>query len=716
MNKKTLFFFFLFFFFLSVFNGKLVEASEENVNLYDGRLGYLYSNSSTTFMIWSSSASEIDVVVEGKENKPMTKEDSNNIWIATIGGDLSGYEYSFNIRYADGTTYENVLDPYGKYLNMTKTRNMIFNDNYIYLENWDKIENLKIEDQNKIIYGLDLDTFTTHTTWYGDSSKQGKLLSLSQDSTSYNNISTGFDHIKNLGVTYIQIPKLIETSSPFVVNDKYVSGVNGYSGSYELRSVVDAYYNSNMGIIVEFDFSILNDVYINVLSKVDRDYYSVLDGKADLNKIMTKKYIKDILNYWVEIYNLSGIKLANMSMFDYNLVNEISANLKNINKNILVYGDGSYLVKIDSAAGENNLSKLDGVAMLNNSLNYAMFGELNDKNTKGILSGVYSQELIETLKFTLLSTVDNGEIDYSLVKGISYKSYWGNSNSFEIINSFGSSNGLSLYDKLLINNLTGNDLIERKMILAFGTLMMSGGIPYIEAGNEFLASFQNFDDTNDSVCTDNLSFCFYNINSKKIIDWSFVYDNKDMVNNFRSLVNFRKRDNEVIQTSSEQIAKRVKIYTEEDGVIGYIRNYPNAYVDETQNLLVLFNYSNSDYIIDDYTEKGWKGLYNYNLSNRDGDNINMKQNSIYIAKQVRPPVVNQWVLLLMVVGIISLLYSVNIFLNKKLVEKRGYDINQINKKYRPFINKNKIKKEASKTDYSEVEDLSAKQFEEDKKE
>lgn len=704
MNKKTLFCFFLFFFFFSIFNGKLVKASEENVNLYDGKLGYSYSNSSTTFMIWSSSASEIEVVVEGKEIKPMIKEANNNTWIATVGGDLSGYEYSFNIKYLDGTIYENVLDPYGKYLNSTKTKNMIFNDSYIYLEDWDKIDDLLINDQNKIIYGLDLDTFTTHNTWYGNSLNQGKLLSLNQSSTSYNNFSTGFDHIKSLGVTYVQIPKLIDEVSPFVVNNKYVSGENGYSGSYELRSVVDSYYKSNIGIILEFDFDNLDNGFSEILLKTDKNYYVVRDGKLDLSKRMSQRYIKDIVNYWVETYNLSGIKFKNMSMFDYDLINEVSSSLKKINKNILIYGNGSYSTKNENAAGENNLSKLDGVAMLNNSFNYAMFGELNDKDTQGILSGVYSPEMIESLKFTLLSTVDNGQIDYSLVKGISYKSYWGNDNSFEIVNALGSSEGLSVYDKLLINNLTGNDLIERKMVLAFGTLMMSGGIPYIEAGNEFLASFQNFDDSSDSICTENLNFCFYSVNSRKLIDWSFVYDKKDMVNNFRSLVNFRKRDNEVIQSNSEEISKRVKIYTGEAGNIGYIRNYPNAYVDETQNVLVLFNYSNSDYIIDDYTEKGWKGLYNYNLSNRDGDNINMKQNSIYISKQVRPPVVGQWVLLLIVVGIISLLYGINIYLNKKLVEKRGYDINQINKKYRPFINKNKIKKEEPIDDLSTIEE------------
>ena len=52
-------------------------------------------------------------------------------------------------------------------------------------------------------------------------------------------------------------------------------------------------------------------------------------------------------------------------------------------------------------------------------------------------------------------------MNYSLVEGISYKGDWGVTNSFQIINALGQINGLSLYDKLKINNLIGKDIIEK---------------------------------------------------------------------------------------------------------------------------------------------------------------------------------------------------------------------------------------------------------------
>ena len=51
----------------------------------------------------------------------------------------------------------------------------------------------------------------------------------------------------------------------------------------------------------------------------------------------------------------------------------------------------------------------------------------------------------------------------------------------------------------------------------------------------------------------------------------------------------------------------------------------------------------------------------------------------------KQPKINSWITLILVLSVIGLLYYANIVLNRKLVEKKGYDIKQIKKKYRPFI-------------------------------
>ena len=46
----------------------------------------------------------------------------------------------------------------------------------------------------------------------------------------------------------------------------------------------------------------------------------------------------------------------------------------------------------------------------------------------------------------------------------------------------------------------------------------------------------------------------------------------------------------------------------------------------------------------------------------------------------------------------------NIMLNKRLVEKNGYDIKDIKKKYRPFINKEKIVQKEDNNQSEEIND------------
>ena len=706
MRRNTIITFIFVAFLMFVFGGKNIDASE-SVAIYNDELGYSYSSSSTSFKIWSSSASSIEVVVEGSVNKTqaLSKDPNTNVWLGFVGGDLSGCEYSYTIRYEDGTVYENVLDPYGYYLNENQTRNMVYSDTVVSFDEWYNITKpLDIKDKNKIIYGVNIDTFSSSSSWNGNEDYKGKLMSLSASGTNYNNAVTGFDHIKNLGVTYVELSNINNLKNPFVVSDKYVYGEYGYSGNLEMKSIVNTYYLSNIGIVLTFDYTIFSSELADAFNKIDKEYF-ISNTTFDMSTAMARKYIKDIILYWAEEYKLSGIRIENMGSYDVNLINEISAGLLAINEKMIIYGNGSYSELNNAKAGENNLSQLNGVKMLNGSFNYAMLGDVNAKDGTGILAGNFSEETIESLKFTLLSSANNGQINYDLVKGISYKNYWGNDTSYQLINYFGTKDGLSIYDKLFINNLSGTKLIEQKIILGFGTLMVSGGIPYIEAGSEFLASYQNFEDTENSICTLENSLCFYSSADKKNIDWSFAYRNESIVNSFRSLVNFRKSDSTYIQEKTSIIKNNVKIVVGEDGNIGYERNYPNAYVNDLEKVVVLFNYSNNLYNVANFGGDGWQKSYQYNQAAKDGDKVMMPASSIYMASKTCPPKINQWVMLVIVLGVIGLLYSFNIFMNKKLVENRGYDINDINRKYRPFINRNK-NKDGSKEEKKEEQNHS----------
>lgn len=684
---------------LAFFTNTITIKAEET--FISDELGYNYTTSQTIFKFYSSEAAEVKVLIDDfttSEVNLVKKNDASNIWMGYASGNLLGKEYSYYVRLENGNEYSNIIDPYGKFINQTQTRNLIYDESSITVvdENEESQKQyLIINDRYKIIYGINVENFTSHETWGGTSENKGKLLGLIETNTKYSDVSTGYDYVSNIGVTYIELSKVYDEMLPFAISKKLVKDEYAYSGNIEMKHVSNKYYSKGIGVILTFNYKDLNGVFANNISKIDKSSYLTDDGKIDLSKTMTKEYIISLLKYYTKEYMLAGIMIENMADYEIDFINKISEELLKINANMYIYGDGSYTEKNENTAGQNNLGKLNNVKMINGSLNYGLFGNLFDNNTSGILDGNYDSNIIETLKFALLSTVDNGEIDYEKVQGVSYKDYWNNSKSYQIINYYGSRNGLSVYDKLFIKNFTSNAIIQQKIILSFGALMMSGGTPYIYSGEEFLSSYLDTTAQSTSLCSgDSTSFCFYTEEKNKSIDWSYAKTNQNVVDSFKSYINFKKGDLLLAQTDATSIKNNVKFYTIEDkvGLLGYVRNYPNVYTNYTEKVMVLFNFSNNDYELNEKKEKGIQGIYNYNSSNRDGDVIKLKANSFYSERKIKQAKLNSWVALLIVLGMIGGLYFINITLNRKLVEKKGYDITQIKRKYRPFIRKNKIEK------------------------
>lgn len=718
MKKYKLIFYVLAIIFFAFNTNNIVKA--ENVNTYDGTLGIEYTTSGTSFSVWSSSAESIKVSIEGLEDVELTWSSSSNVWKAYVGGDLINKEYSYTVEYSGGEIYENVLDPYGKFLNKTADKNIIYDGGLVGFTEWYEQEgNIITSDREKIIYGLNIKNYTSDVTWDGAAVNKGKLLSLIEDGTKYSGVATGFDYIKNLGVTHVELVDLLDSTNKFAVNSSLVSGEYSYSGNSELKNVVNKYYQAGMGIIINLNLDEFSPKFLTNLNKLDKNYYLKQDSTLNIDQYMVQKYIKDLATYWIKEYKLAGLNFESMNVIDINIINEIYNDLEETYPDLILYGNGSYSVSNGSKATENNLSKMENISMFNNSLNYSLFGNLNDATLKGLLAGNYSEEIVETLKFAFLSTVDNGLIDYSLVQGVSYKGDWNNKKSYQLINNLGLRTGLSLYDKLYLSGIESDRIIKEKMILALGTLVSSGGIPYIQAGEEFLMSYKDATNNSESnaICDSDSTFCFYTDESKKTIDWSRAYKFNDIINAFKSLVNFRNSSDSVVQSDRNTIKDTVRFYSNEEypGVLGFTRTYIGVRVDQVEKISVLFNYSSNNYKVADLEGKGWRGLYNYNDSIRDGDEVDMKMNSIFMEVRIKQRKVSQWITLIFVVGIIGAVYGVNLLLSRKLVEK-GHDIKDIKRKYRPFIKNNQGVEGKENEDENNQETPIGESQEENKKE
>lgn len=700
MKKSCLMRIIVLFMICLLYKGNNVLAVD-NVSVYEYDLGIQYTSNGTTFKIWSSSASKIRLDLEDEINYIDLAKLDGNVWEVYVEGDLINKNYSYRIEYDSGEIYENVLDPYGKFVNFDGTKNIICDESINTFEDWEaQASYLQISDLEKIIYSVDVKNFTRDVNWRGTNTNRGKMLGLIESETKYSGIATGFDHIKSLGVTYVEISNLFDSKMPFAINRDYVVGGYAYSGNLELKQMVNKFYQNGIGVIAAVDLYDFSSEFLQNLNKIDREYYLTDDEKIDINQYMVQKYIKDLIDYLSIEYKFEGIKIENMGKLTVDLVNSISSILDSINSNIILYGDGSYEQENQNLAGENNLSKLNGVSMINGSLSYGLLGNINDGVSTGVLTNNFSDSSMESIKFALLSGMATNYIDYSLVQGVSYHNSWGNTTSYQLVNYITSAKGLSIHDKLFLNGISSNTLMQQKVILAYGTLMVSGGIPCITAGDEFLMSY-GASTINSSICNEDNSICFTNNANEKQIDWSNIYKNETLTNSIKSLINFRKGNVSIIQIKEQIINANVEVYDNDEleGVVGFIRHYPNAYSGEREKIAVLFNYSDNEYNVEDLAGKNWNGLYTYNESEIVEDVINMKANSIYMAYKTKKSKVSPWISLLFVIAIIGGVYSLNLFLSKKLVNQ-GHNIKEIKKKYRPFIKneENKEKQEDEEKD------------------
>ena len=195
--------------------------SEEFVSQYttDEKLGAIYTNEKTTFKLWAPTATDVKLnlytqghEVEAYETVALTKQ-TKGVWSVEVNGDLDGKYYTYDVTVA-GVTNEEVVDPYAQSTGINGKRGMVLNMAALNPDGWDQVTTPTVEASNDaIVYELHTRDLTSDSTWNGSEANRGKFLGLIEEGTSYNGMPTGFDYIKSLGVTHVQLLPIYDFQS-----------------------------------------------------------------------------------------------------------------------------------------------------------------------------------------------------------------------------------------------------------------------------------------------------------------------------------------------------------------------------------------------------------------------------------------------------------------------------------------------------------------------
>ncbi len=672
---------------------------------YDGELGVIYTKEYTIFRVWSPLSDEITLMLynqgsneydnngnKSKEDKPYEVVEMNKldkgIFEIKVLGDLKSKYYTFMVK--RGIHENEVVDPYAYSTGVNGLRGMIVDFNNVNPTNWEynKRPNNVTTYNDNVIYELHVRDLTSHKSWNGNDDNRGKFLGLVEEGTSYNGYTTGFDHIKELGVTsvhllpvedygYVDETKLKEEG----YFDKEDGGFNwGYmtqnyntlEGSYstnpfngevrvnEFKQMIQGFHNNDIRVIMDVVYNhtaTSQDSNFNILVP---GYYHRLNENGSFsngsgcgnetasNRTMMRKLIVDSVLFYAREYNISGFRFDLMALHDIETMNIITEELHKIDSSIIVYGEpwdaGGSALGNELAANKENISKMPNVAIFNDTIRDSIKGSVFESKGVGFVQGVYDDGMVENIVNGLL----------------------GNNYPNQMINYVSAHDNNTLNDKLKLTGLKDSTL-EYAHKQANAIVLLSQGIPFLHAGVELRRTKPSDDEE------------LYNHNSYNASDsvnqirWDLKEENIGMFNYYKSLIKLRKEHPAFRMTNNEDILNNIEILDTPNNTIAlHIKN--NANEDIYDNIIIAFNNSTAAKevvipegewtIIADKLEFNSEGIY------KTSDTLTLSGNDTVIMFQgitVKDTSSddNRLVILISLISIIIVLSTASLIVNNK---------------------------------------------------
>ncbi|WDV46611.1 type I pullulanase [Clostridiaceae bacterium M8S5] len=605
--------------------GRVIKSKQFNdLYYYDGDdLGNTYTKESTMFKLWTPFAKEAYVVVydkydsdNGKEYK-MEKKDKA-VWQYTLDGDNEGkfYKYKVNIN---GDLVE-AVDPYAKAVAINGEKSSIVNLEKTNPDGWDKQNRVKIKSANDaIIY--ELHTRDLSMDENSGIKNKGKFLGLIEEGTKGpKGTKTGLNHIKDLGVTHVQLLPIYdygsvdETGKGQQFNWGYDPvNYNAVEGSYstdaykpdvrikEFKEVVKGMHKNGLGVIMDVVYNHMYSDQASAFNQLAPGYYFRYndDGTsknesgcgnviASENK-MVRKYIVDSVKYWATEYKLDGFRFDLMGLLDVDTMNDIREELSKIDPSIITIGEGWNMgatLKDDKKANQINAEKMKDIAHFNDSIRDGLKGSVFDKKDKGFVNGKEGTELV---------------IKKGIVGAIKYDNIirtWRDIEPNQAVTYVEAHDNNTLWDKLELTNPEDSEEIRKDMHrLADAIILTSQGVPFIHAGQEFLRT--KYGDENSYKSSDDINK----------LDWQRKYDNMDTVEYFKGLIKMRKSHPAFRMATANDIRQNLSFVESPANTVAYTLK-ANANGDEWNEIFVAFNANREDIQITLPAEKTWAVVVN----------------------------------------------------------------------------------------------------------
>lgn len=600
--------------------GSLWNLQEFNDQYYysGNDLGNTYSAEKTDFRVWAPTSDQLELVTYASasatepSNVYQMEQSVKGTWTYTLNGNQDGTIYMYRAKF--GTKVNEAIDPYVRATTINGDRGVVVDLESTDPVGWDEHQrpnNFSTGNPtDAIVYELHVRDLSIDKTSGVSSANKGKYLAFTEQNTKFTSKGkttlTGLSSIKDLGVTHVELLPIYdfgsvdETGQGNQFNWGYdPKNYNVPEGSYssnaadpkarirELKTAIKAMHDNKLRVIMDVVYNHVQDSTNFSFEKLVPGYWYRRDATGvktsgsgcgndtATENPMVSKYIQDSVRYWTEEYKMDGYRFDLMGLIDITTMNEIRKQLNEIDPTIITLGEGwdmGTLPKSQRATFANS-SKIPGIATFNSIIRDGMKGGVWANDELGWVSGRYGQ----------FASIQSGIVGNAPFPGLAGE-WIGGIEPGQTVNYIESHDNATFFDKLRMSmgkSIPTARLVETQK-LGNAILFVSQGIPFIQAGQEFMR-------TKWDPVTKTYNKNSYNstdqVNSLK---WGDRITYASQVNYIKGMIALRKAHKAFRMTSADKIMENVEFLDGTFGQLGWKIN-GKAVGDSWSSIVVLAN-------------------------------------------------------------------------------------------------------------------------------
>ncbi len=586
--------------------------------LYPVRTGSLiemqYSAASTNFALWAPTADEVRLMLfeSGHEGHPyetvtMTPGEEGT-WTATVEKDLIGKFYVFNVKVNDKWLGETPgINAHA--VGVNGKRAAIIDMQATNPDDWaaDSKPALK-SPADAVIYEMHHRDFSIDPS--SGIEHKGKFLALTETGTkSPEALTTGIDHLKELGITHVHLLPSYDYASvdeTKLNENKYNWGYdpqnyNVPDGSYstdpynpsarikEFKQMVQALHKAGIRVVLDVVYNHTFNIDGSNFERTVPGYFyrhkpdgspangSGCGNETASDRAMMRKYMIESVLYWMSEYHLDGFRFDLMGVHDIETMNEIRKAVDAVDPSIIIYGEGwaaeAPQYPADSLAMKKEIYRMPGIAAFSDEIRDGLRGRVTDHDKGLFLAGLPGGE--ESVKFGIVGAIQHAQVDNAQVN--CSDAPWALQPT-QMISYASCHDDMCLVDRLraTMPGIKPEELAKLDK-LAQTVVFTSQGIPFIYAGEEIMRDKKGVHNSFESP------------DSINAIDWSRKSLHNDVYNYYRNLIALRKAHPAFRMADADLVRKHLEFLPVEGANVIAYQLKGNANGDYWTDIVVVYN-------------------------------------------------------------------------------------------------------------------------------